>query len=438
MDEELKLKGVIEKLTKNIDGLETELTFINAAMAKLKREHNDSIERINRSKEVLLSKVEAYFETAINEISKTYDKSLETLEQSRVKAEETLKSSKNDLKSCWSFQETDKDTGLISKRKAYELFLESVNTRYGRRNVLFDVKRFVEGHRDLLPTMIGSVERIRIPLNEYIMKTKLMKSFDVTDQEINAFAAAGDSMWVCFGAKNIIERYDIKGNVKEKKVLDASVNDMVLDGSGNMLFTSPDKTCIRKTTLKQHQDNECVTSNKFIESEYFLHGLYLSGDIIITCGTDKPNYSTMRPSLSELLFYDHSGSLLKNISLPFTGKVYRLTQNFNGDYVCSYPYEGVVSIVNKNGGLVKISNGETSDVLQERFKPSGVACDSKGNVFVSDWQQKCILIFDKHGHFLRKIGGDFAAPNAVCVDNKDRIWIGDRGKISVWALSKDF
>ena len=437
MEDEVKLKSVIEKITKNIDGVETELTFIDAALAKLKREHNESVEKINQSKETLLDKIEAYFDTAINEISQTYQKGLETLQQSRKKAEETLKSSKNDLKSCWSFEESDKDSGFISKRKAYEMFLDSVNTRYGRRNVTFDIKRFVEGHRDLLPTMIGSVERIRVPLNEYIMKTKLVKTIEVADQEVNSFAVSGDSVWVCFGAKNIIEKYDCKGNLKEKKVLDASVNDMVIDNTGNILFTSPDKTLVRKASLKQNT-NECVSSNKFIESEYFLHGLYLTKDEIIVCGTDKPNYSTMRPSISELLFYDHSGTVARNISLPFTGKVYRVTQNFNDDYVCSYPYEGVVSIVNKNGGLVKISNGETSDVMQDRFKPSGVDCDSKGNVFVSDWQQKCILIFDKHGHFLRKIGGEFAAPNAVCLDSKDRIWIGDRGRISMWTLSRDF
>ena len=438
MEDELKLQSVIEKITKNIDGVETEITFIDAAKAKLKRNHNESIEKINQSKEKLLDKIEAYFDSAINEISQTYKKSLATLEQSRIKAEEMLKSSKNDLKSCWTFEASDKDSGLISKRKAYEMFLDSVSTRYGRRNVTFDIKRFVEGHRDLLTTMIGSIERVRVPLNEYIMKTKLVKTIEVADQEVNSFAMSGESMWVCFGAKNVIEKYDFKGNLKEKKTLDASVNDMVIDETGHILFTSPDKTVVRKALLKQANNNECVTSNALIESDYFLHGLHLTKDEIIVCATDKPNYSTMRPSISELLFYDRSGAVNRKISLPFTGKVYRVTQNFNEDFVCSYPFEGVVSIVNKTGGLVKISNGETSDVMQDRFKPSGVSCDSKGNVFVSDWQQKCVLIFDKHGHFLRKVNGEFAAPNGVTVDCKDRIWVGDRGRISVWTLSQDF
>ena len=438
MEHEFKLNSVIEKITKNIDGLETELTFIDAAMSKLSREHNVAVEKINISKELLLNQVAAYFDKVVNEISQTYQNSFESLEKSRTRTAETLKEFQSDLKSCWSFKETDKDTSFISKKKACEIFAESINTRYSRRNLTFDIKRFVEGHRELLDTMIGNVERIRVPLNEYLIKTEMVTSFEVADQEINSFAVSGDSVWVCFGAKNVIEKYDVKGNLKDKKVLDASVNDMIYDGCGNILFTSPDKTYVRKAALKQKKECERLTSTKLIKSELYLHGVRLSSEGLLVCGTDQPNYSKSRPSKSEILIFSNAGNFIKNISLPFIGKAYRVAQNFNGDYICSYPYEGVASIVNKNGGLVKISNGETSDVLQERFKPSGIACDEKGYVFISDWRQQCVLVFDKNGHFLRKIASEFAAPNALCFDCHNRLWIGDRGKISVWVLTREY
>ena len=440
MDDEITLKSVIEKITKNIESLQTELTFIKTAIAKLNREHTATLENINNSKEELLAKIETTFASVVSEIKKTFQKSFESLDHSRKRAEQNLKEFQNDLKSCWDFEETDKETStsFVSKRKAYELFLESINTKYIRRNVTIDMKKFVEGHRELLGTLIGTVERTRVPLNEYVLKTELVSSFEVSDQEINALALFGDSAWVCFDAKNVIEKYDMKGNLITRKELDASVNDMVIDEFGNLLFTSPDKCFVRKAEIKQAKENDSITSIKIVESELYLHGIVLSPDGIIVCATDKPNYSKLRPAVSEILFFNQSGTCTQSISLPFIGKIYRAIQNINGDYISSYPYEGVVSIVDRNGGLVKISNGDMTDHLQDTFKPSGIACDSKGNVFVSDWKQCCVLIFDKNGHFLRKMGGEFNAPNALCIDSNDRIWIGERGRISVWKLTREY
>ena len=440
MDSEIKLKFAKEKITKNIESLQTELKFVDTAMTKLKREHATNLENIKNSKATLMAKIETHFSNTVDEVVKTFQKSFDSLEQTRLRVEESLKGFQFDLKSCWSFEETDNGTSasFVNKRKAYEMFLDSINTKHTRRNVSIDIKRFVEGHRDLLGTLIGTVERTRVPLNEYIIKTELVSSFDVSDQEINAIAMSGDSAWVCFDAKNIIEKHDIKGNLIAKKELDASVNDMVIDKGGNILFTSPDKCCVRKAELKHGKDNGSVKSTKLVDSELYLHGLCMSTDGLVVCATDKPNYSKLSPAVSELLIFDSSGTCTQSISLPFTGKIYRMIQNLNGDYVSSYPFEGVVSIVNRDGALIKISNGEINDAIQEIFKPSGVACDSNGNVFISDWKQHCVLIFDKNGHFLRKIGGDFNAPNAICVDKNDRIWIGDRGKISVWKLIKEY
>ena len=64
-------------------------------------------------------------------------------------------------------------------------------------------------------------------------------------------------------------------------------------------------------------------------------------------------------------------------------------------------------------------------------KPSGVAVDKDGNVYVADMLNARIEVFDPDGNFIRTFGkrgdgpGYFAMPKGVAIDADDHIWVTD-------------
>ncbi len=64
-------------------------------------------------------------------------------------------------------------------------------------------------------------------------------------------------------------------------------------------------------------------------------------------------------------------------------------------------------------------------------KPTGVAVDSEGNLYVADMLNARIEIFDADGNFIRTFGkrgdgpGYFAMPKGVAIDCDGHIWVAD-------------
>ncbi len=73
-------------------------------------------------------------------------------------------------------------------------------------------------------------------------------------------------------------------------------------------------------------------------------------------------------------------------------------------------------------------------------KPTGVACDSRGNIYATLRDGAPVLVFDRNGNFLRKWGtrgyktGELLSPEGIAVDsNAGRVYVTDRGRLRVIA-----
>jgi DNA-binding beta-propeller fold protein YncE len=82
-------------------------------------------------------------------------------------------------------------------------------------------------------------------------------------------------------------------------------------------------------------------------------------------------------------------------------------------------------------------------------KPSNVAVDRGGNLFVSDTLNDRVQVFDGEGHFVRAFGkagdgpGYFARPKGIAIDGDGHVWVADamqnrvqvftpEGKLLIW------
>ena len=118
-----------------------------------------------------------------------------------------------------------------------------------------------------------------------------------------------------------------------------------------------------------------------------------------------------------------------NFQVKFIPKVpgtYNITVKINGDKLANSPF--TVQVKERRLDVV----GELDLKGEIPQEPRGIAVNSKGLIAVADNGRQCILIFDKEGKFVRKLGcygenpGQFNIPQDVTYLNDDEILVADQ------------
>jgi sugar lactone lactonase YvrE len=98
------------------------------------------------------------------------------------------------------------------------------------------------------------------------------------------------------------------------------------------------------------------------------------------------------------------------------------------DLVNVYDSDPPYKLIRKIG---KPGTKHTSTTPGEFAKPTGVAVDQDGNVFVADTWNDRIEVFDADGNFIRTFGkagdgpGYFARPKGIAIDGDGHLWVAD-------------
>lgn len=102
-----------------------------------------------------------------------------------------------------------------------------------------------------------------------------------------------------------------------------------------------------------------------------------------------------------------------------------------------------VVVTNKKTGAVMRRFGQEGPAEERIGRPTNLAFDSEGHLFVSDAGRFQIVKFDRDGHYLGIIGeqgaesGRFARPRGIALDRENRIYAVDAAFDNVQVFNKD-
>jgi len=99
-------------------------------------------------------------------------------------------------------------------------------------------------------------------------------------------------------------------------------------------------------------------------------------------------------------------------------------------YVCDFNLHKILVFDKESGDIVR-TIGEQGKEEGKFFKPSHIALDEQGNLFVNDAFNFRMQQFDSSGNFVQTIGyhgdtlGGFARPKGLAVDNEEHLYVVD-------------
>ncbi|KAH3824696.1 hypothetical protein DPMN_126548 [Dreissena polymorpha] len=425
----------------------------------LETEYNAASEVIKERAAKLRTLVDAYVEHMKVKLKINRERNLETLKQVKETARQRLKKLRSDIEKLTEVVKPDVTSGsLVNKVKVVEMVLQSIDvaSAFNTNKLLVRTELNIRTQTlndETVKQWIGDLNESEVQIIDILYPVKCVGQITShEDTDINAMSVCeSGELFVNFGASHTLTQLS-KG--KSHNVLNAGfpIDDLITTPDGKIICTSKDSFKIHCFSPKRKQPAK-FDDTVLVKDSLHLHGLTLCNlsGVFAVCGTDKPNYSDEKSNETVIMEYTFTGKEVKRLMISgYTGKVYRMSQNINNEYILTFPKEGTILSVNTVGKIqFSFSNedfirvcapSKTSSAtrlhMEEQevaFWPSGIACNAIGHVFVSDWLNKTVLMFDEKLSIIRTLGDRFFGPNALCYDKKNNaLVVSDRKVIQLW------
>ncbi|MBI5506152.1 MAG: hypothetical protein HY899_15260 [Deltaproteobacteria bacterium] len=166
----------------------------------------------------------------------------------------------------------------------------------------------------------------------------------------------------------------------------------------------------------------------------FMKGATSGGGVLqqpvnISVAADGTKYVS-DPVRGQVVAFDRNDEFLLAFGAPGGWKPVDAVPFDNRLYVADMGH-GLVSIFDRQSGELLKSIGNTGDPSERLDRPSNLAFDSEGYLYVTDVGRFQVVKFDRDGHFQTAIGrlgdnlGHFARPKGIAVDRQGLLYAVD-------------
>lgn len=447
------LKNNAAAIQRNIDG-------VQKVEHRLKLDRDEMLDVIDQRVQEIREELNRYVEVVQEKLQNKHVKNMKNLQECESMLHLKLTVCKQDIGKCeGTLKELDSSNGIeimVNKTKVLDMIIGSVdNTKFvsipieAYRMTLDEISDSCDMKRNI-EAMVGNVVSKPYSKGEIQNPVSLVRYFPTSNSEVNTVALNSvngkDNVWMCSGVSNELVNYSETGARLKTISTDFKINDISVIADNRIYATSPDSTILRCLKITR---NGGYVQMFALHDKLFVHAVTTCRDneTLAVCGTDTPNYTSQQPNEVVVIEYTYDGEELKRFAISnYSGKVYRLAQNINNNYILTFPKEGQLVSVDSFNGEIKASFDKNdyrmclSSTIKHssiEFWPSGVCCDTNGHIFVTEYLKKLLLMFDMDCNMLRVIGENHAGPNALCFHTDTcTLWLGDKGKLKVWKVQE--
>lgn len=170
-----------------------------------------------------------------------------------------------------------------------------------------------------------------------------------------------------------------------------------------------------------------------------IRNLHIHADVLSCIHSSRLNGDIFVSGINVIWRYNDKGVQLQKMRTGCWG-LCNLTENINGDIIVTTDGGREVIAFRNDGQLKFIYVGQH---YQSEFFPKGICNDRFGHILVGDswFGDPCVHLLDKNGNLLAKLlthqphqGLEF---NALCVDDRNNLYVGGVDRINVYTYLPD-
>ena len=290
------------------------------------------------------------------------------------------------------------------------------------------IAKIREHERDAITTLENSRVSRREKLNSVTKQNQfLIKQLDQAVEFSNNLLQRSSSSDIMQSKKNLEQRLEDLNKTPVPALLVSSFVKFVSTTAPKSLslgFVTTSETDVHRSTVDGLTEN----FQAGLEAEFVVcPKLKSDGDL---ASEAQPKFHVevlVEPAqkVASLITTEHKEGNFQVKLIPKVPGTYNITVKINGDKLVSSPF--TVQVKERRIDVV----GELDLKGEIPQNPDGIAVNSKGLIAVSDHERHTILIFDKEGKFVRKLGcygknpGQLHNPAGVTFLNNDEILVAD-------------
>ena len=194
-------------------------------------------------------------------------------------------------------------------------------------------------------------------------------------------------------------------------------------------FPDDGKRFIGKDELELQQIWPSVENKSDRNGDFIAQGIVVtrSGTLLICLW----NNSIGERSLGKVIAWYEDFEIFTDKNQPLFICPTYIAENGNGD-ICVSDVGAVV--VTDAGGMLRFRYQGIS--ANSNFEPYGLCCNSACNIIIADMKNDQIHVIDKDGGFLYTVQYEgIKMPRALCIDEKDNVYVGEWNTDSIKVLS---